>query len=391
MRLAASVAVLALAFAVPALADPAVPAGVAVKARGDGWWFVNDKGLVLYTYERDERVPGKSDCNAECAQAWPPLVAPADAKPVGDWSIITRVDNKAQWAYKGRPLYTYALEGGPGTSYGDGQGELWYAAYQPIQLPMEVTITRTLLGRVLADTRGMTVYTSDKDTVGGNGKPAKSACKDACLNTWHPVEAPIAASTRGDWSTVVREDGTKQWAYKGKPLYRYGPEDGPSETAGEGKGWHAAVLEPAPAYPAWTTIAHSDAGDLLATRTGQTIYTRNTTGGRRGFGAVQMCGDEPCLAPQWKPILADAEAKGEGNWSIATNKDGTKQWAYRGMKLYTNDFDKAPGDFKGIQFGGDRAWATIMRSGLPMQGVSVGGDYKRSVESLSKSAAAKAR
>ena len=377
MRLAVSLAVLALTTSI-AWAAPAVPDGISVKARGDGWWFLNDKGLVLYTYERDERTPGKSDCNADCAQAWPPLLAPADAKPVGDWATITRVDNKPQWAYKGRPLYTYALEGGPGTSYGDGQGELWYAAYQPIALPMEFTITRTLLGRALADARGMTVYTSDNDKAG------KSNCKDACLHTWHPVEAPIAAATRGDWSTVTRDDGTKQWAYKGKPLYRYGLEDGASETAGDGKGWHAAILEPAPGYPAWVTVQHSDAGDLLGTRTGQTIYTRNTTGSRRGFGAVQMCGDEPCLAPQWKPIMADAEAKGDGNWSIATNKDGTKQWAYRGMKLYTNDFDKAPGDFKGIQFGGDRAWATIMRSGLPMQGVSVGGDYKRSVNALSR-------
>ena len=55
------------------------------------------------------------------------------------------------------------------------------------------------------------------------------------------------------------------------------------------------------------------------------------------------------------------------------NKDGTRQWAYRGSKLFTNNRDTRPGDFLGIRFGGDRSWAAIMRSGLPMQGVSVGG------------------
>jgi predicted lipoprotein with Yx(FWY)xxD motif len=28
--------------------------------------------------------------------------------------------------------------------------------------------------------------------------------------------------THGDWSVVTRDDGSKQWAYKGRPLY-FGP------------------------------------------------------------------------------------------------------------------------------------------------------------------------
>ena len=372
--LALAAAATALLAALPLAAAPVVPAGIGVKERGDGWTFVNDKSLALYTYDRDLRTPGESACDADCAKAWPPLTAPADAKPVGDWSIIARKDGAKQWAFKGRPLYGYAEEGGPSTAYGDGSGETWYVAYDPLPTPQEFSITNTLLGRTLADARGMTVYSFDSD------KADTSACTDKCLNDWAPIEAPIAANGRAPWSTLIRPDGTKQWAYKGKPLYRYLHESAAFEFAGNdvGKTWHAVVLEPAAAYPAWVTIQGSDAGQLLADRKGNTIYTKAAGGARRGFGAGAMCGDEPCIDPEWKPVLADAEAKPEGNWSVMTNKDGTRQWAYRGAKLFTNTRDARPGDFLGIRFGGDRSWAAIMRSGLPMQGVSVGGDYSRS-------------
>src|SRR6185295_2978987 len=105
MRFLLSAALAAFAFA--AQAAPAVPSGVSLMPRGDGWWFVDGKGLVLYTYERDERTPGKSDCNADCATTSPPLAAPADAKPVGDWSLISRLDGSKQCAYRGKPIYTY--------------------------------------------------------------------------------------------------------------------------------------------------------------------------------------------------------------------------------------------------------------------------------------------
>jgi predicted lipoprotein with Yx(FWY)xxD motif len=376
-RLAAAAALSALALALPALAAaPLVPPGVSLQARGDGWWFHDAKGLVLYTYERDERTPGQSACDAACAKVWPPLIAPADAAPVGEWTTIARDGGTRQWAYKGRPLYTYAEEGGSTTSYGDGQAEQWYVAYQPLPTPVEFSLTNTLRGRVLADSRGMTVYTFDKDKAGDKDKPAKSACTGACLRTWAPVEAPLAATGREDWTAIKRDDGTKQWAYKGKPLYRYRNEAAAGEAAGDKRdgAWHAVVLEPAPTYPAWVTVQHSDAGALLADSKGKTIYTRNMAAARRGFGAPpKMCGDEPCLGDYWEPVLASDDGKPEGNWSIMTTRDGKKQWAYRGMLLYTHTRDLAPGDFKGIQFGGDKAWATIMRSGIPMQGVSVGG------------------
>ena len=64
------------------------------------------KGMTLYTFDKD--AGGKSMCNGPCATNWPPLMAGADAKPSGDMTIITRDDGAKQWAYKGKPLYTFA-------------------------------------------------------------------------------------------------------------------------------------------------------------------------------------------------------------------------------------------------------------------------------------------
>jgi predicted lipoprotein with Yx(FWY)xxD motif len=46
----------------------------------------------------------------------------------------------------------------------------------------------------------------------------------------------------GEWTVVTRDDGTKQWAHKGKPLYTFAKDSKPGETAGEGfnKVWHVA-------------------------------------------------------------------------------------------------------------------------------------------------------
>ncbi len=91
--------------------------------------------------------------------------------------------------------------------------------------------------KVLADAKGMTLYTFDKDT------PGKSVCKDKCAVNWPPVLASAGAEAEDDWTIVTRDDGSKQWAYKGKPLYGWIKDTKPGETTGDGVGkvWHIAV------------------------------------------------------------------------------------------------------------------------------------------------------
>jgi len=109
-----AISVAALALATP-LAFAQAPAKTA------GGMLVNSSGMTLYTFDKDGG--GKSMCNGACATNWPPLAAAADAKPSGDWTIVTRDDGAKQWAYKGKPLYKWIkdqkagdMTGGPDDS-----------------------------------------------------------------------------------------------------------------------------------------------------------------------------------------------------------------------------------------------------------------------------------
>ncbi|HTR77230.1 MAG TPA: hypothetical protein VMH39_03945 [Gemmatimonadaceae bacterium] len=84
------------------------------------------KGMTLYTYASDV-TPGKSACNGACLTNWPPLMADADAKPVGDWTIVTRDDGGKMWAYKDKPLYFFASDAKPGDATG-GTRPGWFVA-----------------------------------------------------------------------------------------------------------------------------------------------------------------------------------------------------------------------------------------------------------------------
>ena len=92
-----------------------------------GKTFVDDKGMTLYTFDKD--AGGKSMCNGPCAENWPPLMARADAKPTGDWTVLARDDGKMMWAYKGKPLYTWKKDSAPGDTTGDGfNNGVWHTA-----------------------------------------------------------------------------------------------------------------------------------------------------------------------------------------------------------------------------------------------------------------------
>jgi predicted lipoprotein with Yx(FWY)xxD motif len=96
---------------------------------------------------------------------------------------------------------------------------------------------QTAMGPVLADSRGMTLYTYDKDAAG------KSNCNGKCAENWPPLKADAASQPSGNWSVVTRDDGSKQWAYNGKPLYGWVKDQKPGDTTGNGVNnntWHIA-------------------------------------------------------------------------------------------------------------------------------------------------------
>ena len=94
---------------------------------------------------------------------------------------------------------------------------------------------------LLVDAAGRTLYKFDNDRGG------KSTCNDRCTMYWPPALAPAQTPWSGDFSIVVREDGTNQWAFQGMPLYRFSGDTQPGEVNGDDRGgaWHA-IRSPLP-------------------------------------------------------------------------------------------------------------------------------------------------
>ncbi|WP_210642070.1 hypothetical protein [Pseudomonas sp. Tri1] len=103
---------IAVALALPASAFAAEPAMVK-----DGM-FTDHKGMTLYTFGKDSG--GKSMCNDKCAANWPPFKAESGDKPMDEWTVINRDDGTMQWAYDGKPLYTFVKDTKAGEKNGDG-------------------------------------------------------------------------------------------------------------------------------------------------------------------------------------------------------------------------------------------------------------------------------
>ncbi len=70
---------------------------------------------------------------------------------------------------------------------------------------------------ILVNAEGMTLYTYDKD----RDMPGKSVCNDRCAQNWPPLLAAADGNAEGDYSIIMRDDASRQWAHKGQPLYLY--------------------------------------------------------------------------------------------------------------------------------------------------------------------------
>jgi predicted lipoprotein with Yx(FWY)xxD motif len=97
---------------------------------------------------------------------------------------------------------------------------------------------------IMTNSAGMTLYTFDKDA----GLSGKSVCNGACATSWPPFMAGSGDQSGGDWSVITRDDGSRQWAYLGKPLYRWSKDQKPGDMTGDGfnKVWRVVRPEPRP-------------------------------------------------------------------------------------------------------------------------------------------------
>lgn len=363
------------------------PAGMQVVETDMGPVYADARGKTLYTWAGDSH-PGKSLCNdvkrdrivglgeikmhlpdsdvrPTCTQLWPAAVA--DGPPVGKWDFIVRDDGVKQWTYGGKPLYTTVLDKAPGDIAGRDLSVFSTRTplAAPTVLPPGVTVAVTLAGRTLTNADGWTLYTYDKDPAG------KSACVDACARTRVPMPAPELAPAMGDWTPIARADGSRQWAFKGKPLYTYADDERRRDLGGqEAPHWKAAVLQPAPKLPEVVKVNATSAGDVYADSRGMTLYYFRCgeesqdafscdTAGSSPIYRLTICGGpESCMAT-WKPLVAAPNARAPNKlWSVVEvdpstggyaldGKGGLRVWAFNGRPLYTYAGDKRPGDYKG--------------------------------------------
>jgi len=125
--LGAALILLLVAANASAQQSSSMPSGVKTENTSAGPVLADIKGMTLYAFDRDTTAD-KSACNGQCAQNWPPLMASGDAKPTGDWTVVTRDDGSKQWANKGKPLYTWSKDAKPGDTTGEGVNNVWHVA-----------------------------------------------------------------------------------------------------------------------------------------------------------------------------------------------------------------------------------------------------------------------
>ena len=91
-------------------------------------------------------------------------------------------------------------------------------------------VPATVAEGVFVGPNGMTLYTFDRDALGSG----KSACNGPCATNWPPLMASTSDTDAGEWTIVVRDDGSRQWAYRGKPVYYWSKDARPGDRTGDG-------------------------------------------------------------------------------------------------------------------------------------------------------------
>ena len=89
---------------------------------------------------------------------------------------------------------------------------------------------------MLTGPNGMTLYMFYSDTANSG----KSVCNGPCAINWPPLMAADADKSMGNYMVITRDDGKKQWALKGKPLYFWAKDSKPGDKTGDGVNnvWH---------------------------------------------------------------------------------------------------------------------------------------------------------
>lgn len=341
-----------------------MPSGIKIRQTERGPVFATEGGMTIY-----KKLPkvgtwalaaGQADANGscayQCASEWPPVTAPKDSIPVGDFTIVVNEQGVSQWAYKGVRLQTFKYDREPGDTLGDDTfafngprrpfGEAaWIESEVPLaepppepeltkDLPPGVTVQKVYAGnRVFANAEGFTLYSRSDES--------NSVCDTHCFAGRHALSAASLARSIADWSVVEDEFGVRLWAFKGRRVYTYSGDREARKVEGEVEDWRPVFEYLAP-LPAQVAVGVTETGLTFVDKaTQRALYYQGFAPRpyeylgfnhpQYRFGTVN-CQNE--CAKTFPPLVAPAQAEPIGEWWIVTRLDGTKQWAHKGVPVY---------------------------------------------------------
>ncbi|MBU2668336.1 hypothetical protein KOI35_32970 [Actinoplanes bogorensis] len=98
-----------------------------------GTYVTDGAGRTLYRFDNDTNKPPKSNCNGDCATAWPPLLIKSPGKIFPDGidpkiiGYVERADGHCQVTINGWPVYYFVADAKPGDINGQGLNGKWFA------------------------------------------------------------------------------------------------------------------------------------------------------------------------------------------------------------------------------------------------------------------------
>lgn len=249
------------------------------------------------------------------------------------------------------------------------------APVSSMPLPPDIRVGATdTSGWIYTDRKGFTLYTWRGDSLmqshcgeerfvratkgesGINYYLPDADKRPTCVTFSPPMLAEAKASPVGDWSLVARPDGTRQWTFRGRPVYRSSLDKAPGDVNGGGfytllggaaQNSRLPIKADLMGFPPGVTTKVTPEGTILLAGPDKPLFVRNGVGletASAGCGADCRTG--------WKPFPAPTLASPGGDWSVVTVARGLNQWAYRGRPLFTYDrvvldpqvpLDAAPG------------------------------------------------
>lgn len=246
----------------PARPPAKTPPGFSVYVTALGLRLMTDDGRSVYAYDEDSTA--RLACVDDCLRVWEPIIAPALAREGGEWTLVDRGSGVRQWTFRGRPLYTYALDAGEDAQIG-GDVPGWRNVYTQLAPPppAEFTVQDTIAGQVLADANGKTIYLYSC----GDDSIDQLSCEhpsdpqvyrlavcgggdvERCLQHWAYVPAdPNAQSGSRAWSVMWIDPMTGRkavpgapgamsvWAYRDRPVYTHYLDKKPGDVRGDATG-----------------------------------------------------------------------------------------------------------------------------------------------------------